>query len=453
MRLKERSRETVNSYVDSLTLLPAIQVAPAAADGTLSDDIPDSSDIKTDHYRILDGIHRYLAHKQADSENISVEILDNVTTESQAIEHGITANSAHGVPLTAAEIKHNCIRLCELGRTNTEIADVVQRHATVVGKYTKATRERQENKLADKIGKLYDIRDDNGKRIYTHAKLASDIGQSTHRVSDLLDRYYANQIKLALEIREFTDQELRDQFSISEKQLTRVVGKYRDEIYPPKPEPEPEDVEKEVVEAVAEPELTTAPEAQEHAEAESDVDEDEEKDEESKRKHTEIEYKLLWLGDTLGLSVWVATDDRKKSYEGIALSDLPGVLSFLPSNIRAKTPQSIERIDVLWLHDNNIVAAFEVEHKTSIDSGLLKMSDMLVAMAGTAILTFIVAPNRRLDEARKKMNRPTFKATGQTDSCRFIPYSDLTDKYKEVKQIRSIACDWQTLLDEISYKL
>lgn len=431
-RTEERSQEKIQEYVDNLDLLPPIDI-----------------DQKN---RILDGIHRFEAHKLAGRETIAVKIF-TIESQKEAISHSISSNATHGVPLTLGDIKENCIRLCKEGLSNKEISEVVQRHETTVGKYTKATRERLENELADKIGKQYDIRDDNGKRIYTHTKLARKIDQSTHRVSDLLDRYYANQIKLALEIREFTDEELRDKFDIRDKQLTRIRNKYVDVINPP-PESEPDDVEKEVVEAVAKPEPTTAPEAQERVEEEADIDEDdEEKDEESKRKHTEIEYKLLWLGNMLGLSVWVATDDRKKSYEGIALSDLPGVLSFLPSNIRAKTPQSIERIDVLWLHDNNIVAAFEVEHKTSIDSGLLKMSDMLVAMAGTAILTFIVAPNRRLDEARKKMNRPTFKATGQTDSCRFIPYSDLTDKYKEVKQIRSIACDWQTLLDEISYKL
>lgn len=429
----KRSKEKIQEYADNIDLLPPIDI--------------------DQNNRILDGIHRFLAHKDAGRETIAVEIFP-VESEEEAIRHSISKNAIHGVPLSHKDIRRICIQLCEKGLSNKKIAKIVIRHETVVGKYTKATRERRENELADKIGKLYDIRDDNGKRIYTHKKLAEEVKQSTHRVSDLLDRYYANQIKLAVELQDFTDQELLDKFDIRDKQLTRIRKKFGDVTNPPsEPEPEPDYVEEEVVEAVAEPELTTAPEAQEHAEAESDVDEDEEKDEESKRKHTEIEYKLLWLGDTLGLSVWVATDDRKKSYEGIALSDLPGVLSFLPSNIRAKTPQSIERIDVLWLHDNNIVAAFEVEHKTSIDSGLLKMSDMLVAMAGTAILTFIVAPNRRLDEARKKMNRPTFKATGQTDSCRFIPYSDLTDKYKEVKQIRSIACDWQTLLDEISYKL
>jgi len=129
------------------------------------------------------------------------------------------------------------------------------------------------------------------------------------------------------------------------------------------------------------------------------------------------------------------------------------MLEYLPTKIRAITPQSIERIDVLWLLDDNIVAAFEVEHSTDIDSGLLRLSDMLVALNGTSILTYIVAPNDRLDEAKRKMNRPTFKKTGQTDSCRFLPYSDLTDKFEEAEQKGSLSYDWRKLLEEIGHKL
>ncbi len=430
----KRSKEKIQEYADNIDLLPPIDI--------------------DQNNRILDGIHRFLAHKDAGRETIAVEIFP-VESEEEAIRHSISKNAIHGVPLSHKDIRRICIQLCEKGLSNKKIAKIVIRHETVVGKYTKATRERRENELADKIGKLYDIRDDNGKRIYTHKKLAEEVKQSTHRVSDLLDRYYANQIKLAVELQDFTDQELLDKFDIRDKQLTRIRKKFGDVTNPPsEPEPEPDYVEEEVVEAVAEPELTTAPEAQERAEAESDVDEaDEEKDEESKRKHTEMEYKLLWLGNMLGLSVWVATDDRKKSYEGTKLSELLGMLSSLPSSIRVKAPRSIERIDVLWLEKDKIIAAFEIEHSTKMHRGLLKMSDMLIATNDSSIRTNIVASDDRLYEAQGKTNRPTFKNTGLTDSCWFIGYSDLTDKFTEAEQNGSLAYNWQELLDEIGHKL
>lgn len=326
-------------------------------------------------------------------------------------------------------MRRNAIRLCELGRSNKDIAHVLKRHVTVVGRYVKDTRERLKRELAMKIGELYDTTDEDGKRIYTYRTLGEELEIPTSTV----ERIYKTQ--------------------------------YQELIKPPEPEPEPErdpgteskpvpegsnaDQQPESrVETTAELEPLDSPEAETDAE-----ESDEEKDEESRRIHTEMQYRLLWLGNMFGLSVWVATDNRKKSYEGVALSELPGMLAFLPSKIRAKTPRSIERIDVLWLQGDNIVAAFEVEHSTNIDSGLLRMSDMLLAMDGTSIFTFVVAPNGRVDEAKRKMNRPTFKQTGQTESCRFIHYSDLTDKFEDAKRDNFLPYNWQELLDEISYKL
>lgn len=220
IRLRERSQETVNTYAENLSLLPPI-------------------DVNQDN-RILDGIHRYLAHQKAGSNEIEAVVYE-YESEAECIEHGIKANAAHGVPLTAAEIKHNCIRLCEQGRSNKEIAKVVRRHETVVGKYTKATVERIKNELADHVGTLYDIRDDDGKRIYTHKKLKEEIGPGTPHISDLLDRYYANQIKSAVGIQELTDEDLIKKLDISEQQLARIMDKWGDEILPtPPPEPEPE---------------------------------------------------------------------------------------------------------------------------------------------------------------------------------------------------------------------
>lgn len=40
--------------------------------------------------------------------------------------------------------------------------------------------------------------------------------------------------------------------------------------------------------------------------------------------------------------------------------------------------KTIEQIDVLWLKRRSIVRAFEVEHTTSVCSGLLRMADLLV---------------------------------------------------------------------------
>lgn len=391
VRQLNRSPEVIQSYADSIDELPPIVV--------------------DQHNRILDGFHRYYGHKLAERDRIAFRV-HRVESDAEAVEYAIKSNSDHGVALSLDEIKIAANTLSELGYTNKEIAKIVKKSEHSVGRYVKETRERREHELIMQVGEMYAIADDDGKKVYTYQSLGEELCIPSSKIGRLVNEY----------------------------------NKHKNS-----PVPVDRSVEKQLEDRV---ELSTEPESPDSPEPVGDVDEsDEEKDEASKRIHTEMQYKLLRLGNLFGLSVWVATDNHRKSFEGVVLSELPGMLAFLPSKIRAKTPQSIERIDVLWLQDDNIIAAFEVEHSTNIDSGLLRMSDMLVALKGTTILTNIVAPNDRIDEAKRKMNRPTFKQTGQTDSCRFIPYSDLNDKFTEAEQNGSLSYNWQELLNQIGFKL
>ena len=88
--------------------------------------------------------------------------------------------------------------------------------------------------------------------------------------------------------------------------------------------------------------------------------------------HSNIQYKLLKLGVDMGLEVWVARNDRSKTYNGIALGDMPGTVDELPTQFNEATNKTIELIDLLWLKGNSIIAAFEIECTTAIYSGLLR---------------------------------------------------------------------------------
>jgi hypothetical protein len=94
-------------------------------------------------------------------------------------------------------------------------------------------------------------------------------------------------------------------------------------------------------------------------------------------KHTEIQYELLTLGVDMGYAVWVARNDKSKTWKGVTFSSIPEILEVLPTQFNEATNKTIELIDVLWLKGNSIVAAFEIEHTTSVYSGLLRMSDLL----------------------------------------------------------------------------
>lgn len=83
-------------------------------------------------------------------------------------------------------------------------------------------------------------------------------------------------------------------------------------------------------------------------------------------------------------------------------------------------------IDVLWIEpDGRLAAAFEVEHSTSIYSGIVRMLDLaLGATDGWNGRYFLVAPDRREADARSQFARPAFQRVRDLD-LRFLPYSEL----------------------------
>jgi hypothetical protein len=110
--------------------------------------------------------------------------------------------------------------------------------------------------------------------------------------------------------------------------------------------------------------------------------------------HTEIQSILLNLGSDMGYDVWVARNDRNRSFNGQRFADLPRMKKSLPLQFDDATNKTIELIDVLWLTKNAIVAAFEIESTTVVYSGLLRMAD-LIAMQPNLNIPLYASGSRR----------------------------------------------------------
>lgn len=153
--------------------------------------------------------------------------------------------------------------------------------------------------------------------------------------------------------------------------------------------------------------------------------------------HDEIQWMLLRLGNDMGLHVWVARNDRSREVQGNRFADLPRLRTSLPLQFDTVTNQIIEYIDVLWLNGNAIAAAFEIESTTSIDSGLLRMSDLVAMQPNLNIPLFIVAPDERRDKVIDEINRPTFSRRDPPlyTVCRFIPFSTLRAEVPRLLEI------------------
>lgn len=117
---------------------------------------------------------------------------------------------------------------------------------------------------------------------------------------------------------------------------------------------------------------------------------------------------------------------RSRACQSGALGD--GCLDTLPDWIAGHPgADAVRLIDVLWIDpvSQDVSAAFEVEHTTSIYSGIVRLLDLaLGAPERAARGLFLVAPDRREDDVRAQLVRPAFRQVRNLQ-MRFLPYSEL----------------------------
>lgn len=145
---------------------------------------------------------------------------------------------------------------------------------------------------------------------------------------------------------------------------------------------------------------------------------------ESDATHTEIQGWLRDLGKSLGYGVWIASNDQSRDYAGGRLGE--GCLTQLPPSAQPGLA-SVRLIDVIWVDadGSKIAAAFEVEHSTSIYSGIVRMLDLaLGAGLDTGVFMFLVAPDARREDVRLQLRRPAFTRVAEL-GIRYLSYSEL----------------------------
>jgi type II restriction enzyme len=143
------------------------------------------------------------------------------------------------------------------------------------------------------------------------------------------------------------------------------------------------------------------------------------------RTHTEVQGWLRDLGFALGFQVHIAANDRARACGVGRLGD--GCLEELPDAL-VQTPGSdaVRLIDVLWFdREGHVAAAFEIEHTTSIYSGIVRLLDLALGAPDQATRgLFLVAPDAREADVRAQVTRPAFRDIASL-GVRYLPYSQL----------------------------
>lgn len=149
-------------------------------------------------------------------------------------------------------------------------------------------------------------------------------------------------------------------------------------------------------------------------------------------EHDEIQWKLIRLGRAAGNDVWVPKHDQSKIYKGFCFRDFV-LREFEPG---LDIPKPIENIDCVWRFGFQIKSAFEIEHSTSIYSGILRLSDLRTVAPNTNFPLFIVAAREKKPQVFEQIRRPTFSNPylKLKEAIRFLSYEnvrELDDKFSE----------------------
>lgn len=150
--------------------------------------------------------------------------------------------------------------------------------------------------------------------------------------------------------------------------------------------------------------------------------------------HTQIQAAIAEIGDKMGFRIWLPKGDRQRVLESWHPTSDAVLLEHLPLNFDHVTLKIIENIDVLWIRRNAIVHAFEVEHTTSIYSGLLRMADLMTLQPNLSISAHIVAPSARRTKVLQEISRPVFsliESGPMSETCSYISYDAITSLYNE----------------------
>ena len=154
----------------------------------------------------------------------------------------------------------------------------------------------------------------------------------------------------------------------------------------------------------------TVEENEDEIEKESDEEETTkyQEDYEAKDTHTGVQTKLVELGLKWGYEIWVPNSDRNKVLDCDNKLKESDLLKKIPMNYADSAVKIVKNIDVLWIRGNSMPYAFEVEHSTSIYSGLLRLNDLNLDLPDIKTKFIVVSDFERYEKFNKEIQRPTF---------------------------------------------
>jgi len=165
----------------------------------------------------------------------------------------------------------------------------------------------------------------------------------------------------------------------------------------------------------------------------------EEKIKRAPTEHDEMQWRLISLGNKASLDVWVPINDQGKQYNGNKFKEHT-IKKFQEA---LDVPIYVKNIDTVWKLGLSIKAAFEIEHSTSIYSGILRLSDLRALAPNSNYPLFIVANRNKKSRVFNQLRRPTFANDYMNldKVIKFLSYDSIRELDESQKDIK-YDIDW-----------
>lgn len=149
--------------------------------------------------------------------------------------------------------------------------------------------------------------------------------------------------------------------------------------------------------------------------------------------HAQVQTLLGAIGFVKGNDIWYPQADRAGLDWNIT-EKFP-LHSGLPERFKSIEP-ILSEVDVVWMRrgGGDLVALYEVEHTTTIYSGLLRFNDVHLAIPELHPRFSIVSNDVRRALYVRQVNRPTFIRSGLSDICTFMQYENVLDWHNRLKK-------------------
>jgi hypothetical protein len=149
--------------------------------------------------------------------------------------------------------------------------------------------------------------------------------------------------------------------------------------------------------------------------------------------HCQVQSLLSAIGFAKGNDVWCPQSDRP-GLDWTVAEKCP-LHNTLPPRYKAVEPV-LSEVDVVWMKRGagDLTALFEVEHTTTVYSGLLRFNDIHLIAPDIHPRFSIVSDDTRRALYVRQVNRPTFQRSGLAEVCTFMQYENVLDWYDRIKK-------------------